>query len=449
MEKKRIDLLSRNEFIDNVIKLVEQLSENGQGCCFAIEGGWGIGKTFVIEQLEKQLNMLQNENTASDKYFVFHYNCWQYDYYEEPAVAIISAMLGSIQKDKAITALEIENTIKAGWQFAMEKLQEIAGLYIENRIGVNLVSVANDIKNNKDQNEEKSYSFDKMFNFNKTIEQVQDNLKEIAKERTIVLVVDELDRCVPQYTIKVLERIHHIFAGLENIVVILAIDRKQLEHSVEEMFGARQSTNSMSVEKYLKKFIDFSMTLDSGKINDNLFDKYEFYFEKFFFNGELKNKEEIVEVISNLLAGMDIRKQEKLIEKIDIVHPIVCKESVDESVIIFEILYEVLKIWDFGDMKKLALINREENLELKDKLGVEKSQMLQKWGEDAGDYIGIVRKDDMVEIKNNLLGDVFWYFANIYNMDKMPYYPRTEGYENRDRELDVVKRYCNFSEIMN
>lgn len=448
MEKKRVDLLSRNEFIDNVIKLVEQLSENGQGCCFAIEGGWGIGKTFVIEQLEEQLNMIQSENTANDKYFVFHYNCWQYDYYEEPAVAIISAMLGSIQEDEAITALEIENTVKAGWQFAMEKLQEIAGLYIENKIGVNLVSLANDIKNIKDQNEEKSYSFDKMFNFNKTIEQVQDNLEEIAKERTIVLVVDELDRCVPQYTIKVLERIHHIFAGLENIVVILAIDRNQLEHSVEEMFGVNQSTNSMSVEKYLKKFIDFSMTLDNGKINDNLIDKYEFYFKKFFFNGELKNKEEIVEIISKLLIGMDIRIQEKLIEKIDIVHSIVCKESVDGSVIIFEILYEVLKIWGFGDMKKLVLINRATYPELESKLGVERINILRNMGKNAEGYDSILGKNEKVKIKDNLFGNVFWYFANIYNADDMPYF-RTEEYENKDKELDTVKRYCDFSEIMN
>ena len=449
MEKKRVDLLSRNEFIDNVIKVVEQLSENGQGCCFAIEGGWGIGKTFVIEQLEEQLNMIQSENTDNHKYFVFHYNCWQYDYYEEPAVAIISAMLGSIQEDEAITALEIENAVKAGWQFAMEKLQEIAGIYIENKIGVNLVSFANDIKNIKSQNEEKSYSFDKMFNFNRTIEQVQDNLKEIAKERTIVLVVDELDRCVPQYTIKVLERIHHIFAGLENIVVILAIDRRQLEHSVEEMFGARQSTNSMSVEKYLKKFIDFSMTLDNGKINDNLIDKYAFYFEKFLVDGELKNKEKIVEVISKLFTGMDIRIQEKLIEKIDILHSIVCKESVDGSVIIFEILYEVLKIWDFGDMKKLALINRAKYPELETKLGDEKIKILKNMEENAECSNSIARENDKVKVRNNLFGDVFWYFASIFNKDNIPYYPRTEGYDNRDKELDIVKRYCNFSGIMN
>lgn len=32
----------------------------------------------------KQLEVIQKEETADDWYFVFHYNCWQYDYYEEP-----------------------------------------------------------------------------------------------------------------------------------------------------------------------------------------------------------------------------------------------------------------------------------------------------------------------------------------------------------------------------
>lgn len=51
----RIDLLDRGTFIQNVIKVVDQLSENKKGCCFAIEGGWGVGKTFVIEEVEEIL----------------------------------------------------------------------------------------------------------------------------------------------------------------------------------------------------------------------------------------------------------------------------------------------------------------------------------------------------------------------------------------------------------
>lgn len=111
---KRLDLLNREEFVGNVIKIVNQLSDIKRGCCFAIEGGWGVGKTFVIEEIEEQLKVLQSEETNSDRYFVFHYNCWQHDYYDEPAVAIISAMLASIKEDGSLLNKDIEILLKRG-----------------------------------------------------------------------------------------------------------------------------------------------------------------------------------------------------------------------------------------------------------------------------------------------------------------------------------------------
>lgn len=450
MNNKRIDLLSRDEFVENVLKLVEQLSENGRGCCFAIEGGWGIGKTFVIEQIEEQLGIIQSEDIKSDKYFVFHYNCWQYDYYEEPAVAIISAMLSSIQNDKSVTNVEVDNIVKAGYQFVKEKLTEIAGIYLENKIGINLISWAGDIKKIKESNDENKYDFDRMFNFSQTIEMVRGNLEEIAKMRTVVLIVDELDRCIPQYTIKVLERIHHIFSGLENVIVIMAIDRTQLEHSVEEMFGISQNEKSMSTEKYLKKFIDFSMILDNGKINENLIEKYKFYFEKFFINKKLKNEKEIVKIVSTLFGGIDIRIQEKLVQKINIVHSIICDDIVDSSIIIFEILYEVLKIWSFGDLKYVTLINRAKYPDLESRLGTNKMKILKGMEEESSRNINsrIVRENDKITLGKNLLGNVFWYFANIFNADNIPYNSRGEEYDNIDKELAIAKKYCEFSEMM-
>lgn len=249
--------------------MVNQLSEIKKGCCFAIEGGWGIGKTFVIEEIEERLKETACEEIGLDRYFVFHYNCWQHDYYEVPAVAIISAMLSSIQTEESLFSEVAEDTIKAELKFAGEKLSEIAGLYLENKIGVNLIDWVKQVGEFKEVNAKARVEFDKMFNFSQTIDKVREKLQSIAKERTLVLVVDELDRCIPQYAIKVLERLHHIFYGLENVVVIMAIDRNQLEHSVEEMFGVRKDENSIDVEKYLKKFIDFSMVLDNGTVNES------------------------------------------------------------------------------------------------------------------------------------------------------------------------------------
>lgn len=443
---KRLDLLNREEFVGNVIKIVNQLSDIKRGCCFAIEGGWGIGKTFVIEEIEEQLKVLQSEETNSDRYFVFHYNCWQHDYYEEPAVAIISAMLASIKDDEALLGKDIDNTIKAGYELAKEKFKEIAGLYIENRIGINLISLADGIKGKQDEMEDAENEFDEMFNFSQTIEKVRKKLREIAAERTIVLFVDELDRCIPQYAIKVLERLHHIFYDLRNIIVVLAIDRNQLEHSVEEMFGKGQS--SVDIEKYLKKFIDFSVVLDNGILNKSYREKYKVYFDKFMIEQE-GDKEEITYIISKLFATIDIRRQEKLIEKANLVHSLVCKEKLDISVLVFEVLYEVLKLWKFGDLKYVAVINDGGYPDISKRIG-DKMDILKELVSQAYEVIELegdpYRKIKKVE--NDLYGRCFWYFASIFNDQSVPYKEYNECMYGVKDELEVAKKYCEFCEMV-
>ncbi len=445
---ERIDLLNREGFVDNVIKVVNQLSDIKRGCCFAIEGGWGVGKTFVIEEIEERLKVLQYEETSSDRYFVFHYNCWQHDYYEEPAVAIISAMLASIKDDEAFFNKDIDNTIKAGYELAKEKFKEIAGLYIENKIGIDLISLADKTKENKGKIEDAEREFDKMFNFSQTIEKVKKKLQEIAEERTIVLFVDELDRCIPQYAIKVLERLHHIFYGLENVVVIMAIDRKQLEHSVEEMFGARKDELSIDVEKYLKKFIDFSMVLDNGVINESYKEKYEMYFNKFTMKHE-EDAEEITNILSKLFATIDIRRQEKLIEKANMVHSLVCNEKMDVSLLVFEVLYEVLKIWKFGDLKYVAVINDGGYPDISKRIG-DKMDILIFFVDQAYTNVKEFGYQNAVvkSVKNNLYGKIFWYFANIFYDEKIPYLEYDICMQDVKDELEVAKKYCELCEMI-
>lgn len=89
-----VDLLNRQAIVDQMIHLLDILSDSRSSCTFALNGKWGSGKTFVLNMLEQQLREYQD----GEKYIVFHYNCWQYDYYEEPLVAIIAAMLDSLDE---------------------------------------------------------------------------------------------------------------------------------------------------------------------------------------------------------------------------------------------------------------------------------------------------------------------------------------------------------------
>lgn len=68
------DILGRTKFVNSIVDFINVLSEGKRGCCFAIDGKWGTGKTYVLDMLEEELNQIQSEDTADNRYFVFHYN---------------------------------------------------------------------------------------------------------------------------------------------------------------------------------------------------------------------------------------------------------------------------------------------------------------------------------------------------------------------------------------
>ena len=129
-----------------------------------------------------------------------------------------------------------------------------------------------------------------MFAFKKTLDFTRDQIRELSKNKTVLLVVDELVRCMPEYAIKVLERLHHMFEGLDNVIVLLAIDSTQLEHSVKEIYGEQVDT-----ERYLRKFISFRVKLDTGKVQNQILDNYGYYFYKF------ENLEECCPIVLKLI----------------------------------------------------------------------------------------------------------------------------------------------------
>ena len=93
----KLDILQRDEFVKQLERMIENISENKASTCFAINGKWGSGKTFVLDMLQEQLEEKQSEKTAADKYFIIRYNSWKYDYYEEPVIALVVSIVRVIE----------------------------------------------------------------------------------------------------------------------------------------------------------------------------------------------------------------------------------------------------------------------------------------------------------------------------------------------------------------
>ena len=334
-EGSTIDILNRNQYIDTVLSIINSESAHKNGCSFAIEGQWGVGKTFVLDTI---LNKL-----PKDKYYVFRYDCWAYDYYEEPLVALLASITDQIDVDDSC----INQLVKKAKKYASVLLAEnapfigrVVGALFAGPVGAEVVGtginqtkkVINEVNKKEEKEIEKAHSYDVHFSLRIYLRQLQILLEKIAKEKKIVFLIDELDRCLPTYQIKVLERIHHLIDlvslyqdeekhgldsyGLSKSIVVYAVNRKQLERTIQRIYGD-------DVKYYLKKFIDFSLVLDAGELSkDNMAKKYKKDMSLFlpFKESEMCkiNWTEMVE--KYLFQGLDIRTQEKLWEKRRIIH---------------------------------------------------------------------------------------------------------------------------------
>ena len=109
----KLDILDRESFVDSLLQLTENISQSKTTVSFAIDGAWGCGKSFVLDMFEEKLGEIQSEETYTDKYLIVRYNCWQYDYYEEPLVAIVSTLVDTINKKTKLLSVEQCEEIKS------------------------------------------------------------------------------------------------------------------------------------------------------------------------------------------------------------------------------------------------------------------------------------------------------------------------------------------------
>lgn len=350
---EKVDLLNRGEFIENLKSIVKMLADKKQGCCFAIDGAWGSGKSFVLEKFENEIKLAASEETVDDKYLVFHYDCWKYDYYEEPAIAIVAAMQDTTDKELSVFSKTVENGAKLAWNTTKGVLTKVASELCKNKIGIDLVEIASEVL--EDYDEDKDKEFDSLYGFKRALDKTRAGIKEIAEDKTVVVVVDELDRCLPEYAIKVLERLHHIFTDIENVIVIISMDKNQLTHSIKGIYG------DIPVDKYLRKFISFRVNLDNGNAS-KYFDKYQSYTSMF--DCTENEKIEIEEFFVEVMRDIDMRSQERIFANAEIIHNLVKEKELEESSFLtFEILVLtarlVLKQANVYDLIKRTKLSNE------------------------------------------------------------------------------------------
>ena len=334
-----IDILNRGPFVEQLMDILNMLSDAKSSCTFAINAPWGAGKTFVLEILERQLR----DYRAGTKFLVFHYNCWQYDYYNEPLIAIVSSMLDSIDQQTKIVTQDVKAAGQMVLEAAKPVIKNMAISLAKNKLGIDIKELLEIVGAGSDgvekalQNIAEEHSYDEYYDFKNKLTNAREELLKLSNDYTVVIVVDELDRCQPDYAIKTLERLHHLFYGLKNIVVILSVDRKQLDKTIKQIFGDETEASS-----YLRKFISFEIDLSIGEVNSSFREKYSEYVS-LFDESASESWQDIDTYLSLLFSGTDIRTQEHMVRKLHIIHKLLFSDKEkDWAFMCFELLLAIM-----------------------------------------------------------------------------------------------------------
>ena len=88
----------------------------------------------------------------------------------------------------------------------------------------------------------------------KKVKEFIDSLIGESNKR-LVIFIDELDRCKPDYAIRFLERIKHYFDD-DRVIFVFSVNLLQLQYTVKNYYGA-----DFDATRYLDKFFDLRCSL--------------------------------------------------------------------------------------------------------------------------------------------------------------------------------------------
>jgi hypothetical protein len=269
-----------------LIKEVEVFRKRGrdQSIVLGIDAPYGKGKSWFLERLAEQLKL---------SHPVARIDAWADDVGDEPLTAFMAAIddalapyltvskkLGGRMAAAKAAALPVMGKLVTG--ALIKVMSKVAGDEIEDQLGTVIEDAVRGAKES-DQSEDQgaaaaamTEAFEKLgaeidslvdrqgaamlaayrqrkqsrqlFRQNMRDLVAAINQSESAGSPPLIVIIDELDRCRPNYAIRMLEEIKHFFE-VPGVVFILGLHGGQLSKSVSAVYGAEFDS-----EDYLRRF---------------------------------------------------------------------------------------------------------------------------------------------------------------------------------------------------
>ena len=301
VEKVKVDYWEEDIFRnrENIsLKLSKMLNDIETPYILNIDAPWGTGKTFFIERWIKDL---KKENKK-----VVFFNAWENDYDDLFLARFFKEILKQLEVDKD------DELTKATTKMLLRITMSIGSNILKKMTGVDSEKISDIIS------EEYSNYIDKEYN-NEFIE-YQKKLKEkINNKDTLYIFIDELDRCKPDYALKILEIVKHLLS-IHNIIIIISSNNYELANALSVLYGEKYDSYG-----YLERIFNFTLKFDFNK-NIDLYikSKRSLYLPNALIKdkilgysyNELFTKVDDILIVALSVFKLSLREIEKMLKKI-------------------------------------------------------------------------------------------------------------------------------------
>lgn len=253
-ENFKNDYFDREGFAKNLCNLIRR-QEGYQSRVISIKADFGYGKTYFAKAFK---NMIDNlENNTNPHLYCHYIDIWKEDYNHNPLLALLSSLddfVGKINFCKETTKKILKDNLKSALKtLSIELLKESVS-------PIPLIGKATSKTIDVVANYEDTSIFKDLNALKKVAEQIQQAFAEFGNAK-IIIIIDEIDRCHPEYAIEFLETLKHFF-DLKNLYFILMMNENHLKEKVKSKFGY------INFEVWKDKFINLEFELPNAGSQD-------------------------------------------------------------------------------------------------------------------------------------------------------------------------------------
>lgn len=273
------DLLNFKVVADTAAQMIKE--GNGQPVSIGVSGSWGVGKSSLVQMIGESLKSLDGGNN----YIFINFNAWLYQGYDDARMALLQKVADKILEeaevrktfvDKAKDFIKRINWLRTAKFMAPVAAGFISGASVAGPVGSFIGAVSGLLgQSGKPSNEQlrnlkESYhqvvpDLQKLLNekeeksIPKEIEALRSLFQELLEtlELTLIVLVDDLDRCLPNTAISTLEAMR-LLLFMPQTAFIIAADEQMIRNAVRAHFGNIDLSDEL-VTSYFDKLIQIPL----------------------------------------------------------------------------------------------------------------------------------------------------------------------------------------------